>query len=152
MTNVSNNESLDSAIATVSQECAALRTRMAARSITRAYDDALRPIGLRITQFTILAAIHRGAPDSVSSLAEALAMERTTLTRNLRLLVEAGYVELGAEGYRRARAMRLTEAGRSKLQEAIPLWRSVQQRVTASFGNERWRDARDLLTELAHSV
>lgn len=139
-------------IETVSRECAALRTRMAARAVTRAYDEALRPLGLRVTQFTLLASIALGAPDSISALAELLAMERTTLTRNLRLLEKEGLVAVGPEGYRRARSLRLTAAGRRKLDQALPKWREAQDHLISKLGATRWRDARALLSELARKV
>ena len=133
----------------VGRECAALRTRMAARSVTRLYDEALRPCGLRITQFSLLVAIKVGAPRSISRLADRLAMERTTLTRNLQLLERQGLITVEEEGYRRARAMRLTDAGDAKLAETLPVWRETQDRVVATLGRQHWDDARRLLEDLS---
>lgn len=122
---------------------------MAARSVTRVYDEALRPFGLKITQFTLLVAIRTGTPASISRLADHLAMERTTLTRNLRLLEREGLVTVGPEGYRRARAMALTEAGETKLKETLPVWRATQDHLVATFGAGHWNDARRLLEGLS---
>ena len=133
----------------VGRECAALRTRMAARSVTRIYDEAMRPVGLKITQFTLLVAIKMGTPESISQLADHLAMERTTLTRNLQLLEREGLVEVGPEGYRRARSMRLTKTGEAKLKKALPIWRATQDRMVAALGKDRWTDARRHLEELS---
>ena len=133
----------------VGRECAALRTRMAARSVTRIYDEAMRPVGLKITQFTLLVAIKMGAPESISQLADHLAMERTTLTRNLQLLEREGLVEVGPEGYRRARSMRLTKTGEAKLKKALPIWQATQDRMVAALGKDRWTDARRHLEELS---
>ena len=142
----------DTTLEEVARDCAVMRTRMAARSLTRAYNEALRPLGLMTTQFTLLVAIKRGAPGSISQLAERLAMERTTLTRNLQLLVKAGLVEVGPEGYRRARALSLTAAGEAKLAEALPVWRAAQDRLVAKLGRGHWEDARAMLEELAGAL
>lgn len=136
----------------VARDCACRRARMAARKVTRAYDEALRPVGLKITQFTLLVAIGQGRPASISSLAEWLAMERTTLTRNLQLLERERLIELGPEGTRRTRAMTLTEKGRDVLERALPRWRTAQDRLEERLGPERWAETRDRLTDLVRSA
>ena len=122
----------------VGNECAVLKTRMAARNVTRAYDKALRPLGLKSTQFTLLVAVRQGAPQSISRLADFLAMERTTLTRNLQLLEKSGLIEMSPEGYRRERGMHLTTAGEDLLAKALPIWRETQNRFVAAVGSEDW--------------
>lgn len=122
----------------VGKECAVLKTRMAARNVTRAYDKALRPLGLKSTQFTLLVAVRQGAPRSISRLADFLAMERTTLTRNLQLLEKTGLIELSPEGYRRERGMSLTPAGEQLLAKALPIWRRTQDRFVSAVGSEDW--------------
>lgn len=124
---------------------------MVARKITRIFDDALRPTGLRITQFTLLVAIGKGAPDSISLLAEGLAMERTTLVRNLQLLEKDGLIKMSAEGGRRARATRLTKAGRERLAAAYPHWEKAQQTIKDKLGNEDWQLTQSTLEKLARS-
>ncbi|MBB3066793.1 MarR family winged helix-turn-helix transcriptional regulator [Limibacillus halophilus] len=135
-------------VAVVEQECAVLRTRMAARKVTRTYDEALRPLGLKVTQFTLLVAIKHGIPDSISELAESLAMERTTLTRNLQLLEKQGLATIGPEGYRRARSMQLTPLGEEKLAAALPVWRQAQDQLVRKLGKGRWIEAKALLSEI----
>ena len=112
---------------------------MAARALSRAYDEALRPCGLKSTQFSLLVAIGSQATLSISEMAEALGLERTTLTRNLRPLERMGLVAIGAEAYRRSRALTLTEQGRARLDEALPLWQTAQQRLRSALGEEGWR-------------
>ena len=125
-------------------------TRMAARNVTRVYDKAMKQVGLRVTQFSLLAAIQNQVPASIKGLAENLAMERTTLLRNLKLLEKEGLVEMGPEGYRRAKAMRLTAAGEAKLKEALPIWRQAQEEVVKELGLEEWSEAKELLERLSH--
>ena len=127
--------------------CACLQSRMTARALTRMYDEALRPVGLKVTQLSLLAAIDRGLTGSISALADMLALERTTLTRNLRLLGEAGLIAPRASGGR-AVAHELTEAGREALARATPLWRKAQDAVETELGSRAWLEARDALRAL----
>lgn len=77
----------------IARSCVALHVRMTARAVTRAYDEAMRPSGLKITQFVLLSALSTGQWKSVTELAERFALERTSLTRNLQLLATEGMVE-----------------------------------------------------------
>src|SRR4051812_16926913 len=79
-------------------ECACQKVRMAARAVTRAYDEALRPVGLRATQLSVLVAVAAEDAVSIASLSRVLGMDRSTLTRNLRPLEKEGLVSMGAEG------------------------------------------------------
>ena len=77
----------------IGKACFALHARMTARLLSRVYDGALRPTGLKLPQFGILGAIGHGTPVSETALAERLGLERTTLVRNLKTLVDRGWVE-----------------------------------------------------------
>jgi len=136
----------------IGKECMALRSRMAARTITRAYDAALKPIGLRITQFTVLACIATELTNSISGLADYMAVERTTLTRNLQLLEKKGLIKIFDEGYRRSRQMRLTDQGRAKLDAAIPLWQNAQDELKEKMGQDEWNMVSAGLSMLTKSV
>ncbi len=111
----------------VGDRCLALRALSTARAITRRYDAALRPSGLTITQFTLLISIARLKPVAISALADVLSMERTSLSRNLKPLEAAGLVERMTETSGRAKPIRITDAGRKKLEEAYPMWIKAQQ-------------------------
>jgi len=111
----------------VGDRCLALRALSTARAITRRYDAALRPSGLTITQFTLLISIARLKPVAISALADVLSMERTSLSRNLKPLEAAGLVERMTEASGRAKPIRITDAGRKKLEEAYPMWIKAQQ-------------------------
>lgn len=130
----------------VMQRCAANHTRMAARTVTRAYDRALAPCGLKVTQFTILVALVQTSFDAITAMAEQLALERSSLSRNLRRLETQGLVRMQEEG--RSRAIEITDAGESKLEEAYPLWRSAQAEIEDAVGREAWDDAQRLLQAL----
>src|SRR5260370_28828067 len=106
--------------------CLCHKARMASRVITRAYDEALRPMGLRATQVAVLAAVGARGALSIKSLADSLEMERTTLTRNLRPLEEQGLVAIAPEARHRSRMLTLTSAGKAALLKALPLCEKAQ--------------------------
>ena len=129
--------------------CLCFYVRKSARAITQLYDDALRPTGLRATQFTLLFATRKLGPVTVNCLAETLVMDRTTLTRNLRPLEKEGLVQVLPGGDRREREITLTAAGQATLSQALPVWRRVQAQVRHRLGPSR---VSRLLKELARTV
>lgn len=122
----------------VVQACAVMNFRQVSRSVTARFDDQLRPAGLRATQLNLLMAIETGAATSVTGLAEILAMDRTTMTRSLKLLRDRGLVE--------KKRIALTEKGRQTAAAALPLWEKAQAEILRSLGKRRWAA---LLGELA---
>ena len=124
----------------VVENCTCHRVRTAARAVTRAYDEALRPVGLRATQLAVLVAVAMDDAISITALAKFMGMDRSTLTRNLRPLEKEGLVTLGIEGWRRSRTLEITKMGRSRLREALPLWTKAQQALKKRLG-DRTRDA-----------
>jgi DNA-binding MarR family transcriptional regulator len=118
------------------QECRCLAARRRARSITRLFETRLRPHGLRATQFSVLAALALKGPTPISELADFLALERTTLTRGASLLERNGWVAAAPSEDARRHPLRLTPAGRRKLERALPAWRRAQAIVA------RQRDTR----------
>lgn len=115
--------------------CLCLAARRASRTITREFDQALRAHGLRATQFTLLAALNIAGPLAIGALAEMLAADRTTMTRNLALVEKRGLVEVRAdETDARSRVATITPEGKALLQEAMPTWRKVQAELTKTLG------------------
>lgn len=106
--------------------CHCLAARRRARAITRHYEARLRPLGLRATQFSLLAALAQTGPVRLGRLAELLGLERTTLTRNARLLQEQGWIASVATDDARERAMQITDMGLGRLAQALPVWREAQ--------------------------
>lgn len=117
----------------IGRVCFALHARMTARLLSRVYDAAMRPTGLRLAQFGLLGAVAHGSTASETALAERLGLERTTLVRNLKILEEKGWIE-PAPGRGRSVKHQLTEAGRQKLESAIPLWQAAQRQVETKLG------------------
>ena len=132
----------------IMQTCAAMRARTVARKVTRLYDEALRPAGITVGQFSTLVGISLANPKSISGFAEGLGMERSTLTRNLKLLEQMRLVEIGPEQYRRARQMTITDEGRRVLDTAYPYWEAAQEALRSRLGDEDWRSAHDNFNQL----
>jgi len=137
--------------------CACIGVRAASRVLTQIYDEALRPSGIGITQFTVLVAagfVPDGAP--VSRLAQRLAMDRTTLTRHLAPLVADRLVEVTPlPEDARTKTVRLSAKGRRALEKAMPLWEKIQQRVEAGLGDAQFADLQARLkavVELPHAL
>ncbi len=109
------------------RNCLCLHTRRSARVLTQFYDAAMRPSGLRVTQFTLLSGIEEMQAVTQQALADFMGMDRTTLTRNLAVLMDAGLVQIASgEKDRRQNRISLTAAGRDAVARAVPLWRAAQ--------------------------
>jgi DNA-binding MarR family transcriptional regulator len=115
--------------------CLAGHLRAAARVVTREYDAALRPHGVRITQVAILAQLERLQPVTVTALAEALASDRSAVSRDVAILERVGLVASAVKADdQRARQLSLTPAGRRKLEECAPAWRAAQAGMRDRLG------------------
>jgi len=107
----------------VRDTCLCLHLQRAARAIARRFDEALRPLGLTSGQFSLLMSLNRPEPPTIGHVAGVLAMDRTTLTANLKPLVRRSLVEIRTDtGDRRSRRLLLTPAGRAILAAALPVW------------------------------
>ncbi|KOG73325.1 MarR family winged helix-turn-helix transcriptional regulator [Streptomyces flaveolus] len=118
--------------------CNNLALRKAARYLGATYDKALAPTGLRATQFSILQKLSTQEKITITSLAEMIAMDRTTLATNLKPLAREGLVTVEPSPTdRRARIVTLTQDGLTRMKAALPYWRAVQSRFEESFGQDR---------------
>ena len=121
-------------------DCACFGVRQLSRRITRSYDEALRPTGLKVTQFTMLAAVVAADGSvSLSDLAGRLGMDRSTFSRNLKPLVQRGLVRHVDAMKGRSRSVRATKAGRVVFLEAEPAWRRAQARLRDTLGKTAFR-------------
>jgi DNA-binding MarR family transcriptional regulator len=122
--------------------------RRTSRALTQLYEEALRPLGLRSTQFTILQALSLAGEVSQGQLGEMLAMDSTSLTRTLAIMRRRGWVAERRGEDRRERCLRLANAGEVKLRRALPVWEKVQSRLRRQLGEPAWND----LFRLTHQV
>ena len=114
----------------VRDTCLCLHTQRAARAIARRFDKALRPLGLGSGQFSLLISLNRPEPPTVGSVAQLLAMDRTTLTANLKPLERRRLLSVTPDAEdRRARRLTLTDEGRALLERAIPIWIDTHEEI-----------------------
>ena len=129
--------------------CTASNVRKASRAISQVYDAALQPVNLKSTQFTVLATLSKSGQQPLSQLADAMVMDRTTLTRNLQPLLKRKLVTTSPGEDRRVRNVQLTRQGKRLLDRALPLWRTAQSHLVGGLGQKRWTR---LLGDLAATV
>ena len=125
-------------LAETPHECVFFNVRKASRALAQIYEEEMQSSGLRGTQYSLLVAISGRGGEGIGALSLVLVTDRTTITRNLRPLIERGLVENVAGPDRRKRALRLTRKGRAVLKSAIPLWANAQERVLRELGRERF--------------
>jgi DNA-binding MarR family transcriptional regulator len=127
-----------STVPPVSLGCTCFKLRKLTRTMSRLYDQHLAQAGLKTTQYSVLVNAAREAMP-VSELAERLGTERTTLTRNLKPLIEAGWIVLAAGADSRQRIVTITDKGRARQQAAYPFWRTAQTEFEHLVGLEQVR-------------
>ena len=116
--------------ADVHDHCLCLAAQRAARTLARRFDEALRPAGLTSGQFSLLMSLNQSRPPSIGAVAALLAMDRTTLTANLKPLERRELVTTTVDpDDRRGRLVLLTKAGRTALRSALPIWRRVHGQI-----------------------
>jgi DNA-binding MarR family transcriptional regulator len=129
--------------------CLCNALRQASRAVSRLYDEELRGVGLRTTQYSLLRHLSHAGEVRQRDLGGLTSLDETTLTRNLRPLIAAGWVALGTGEDRREKLIRLTETGAAKLRAARPAWERAQQRMRARLTEGTWSSLLALLPELA---
>jgi DNA-binding MarR family transcriptional regulator len=126
-------------------ECTCFRVRSAARRVTQLYSRHLAPSGLKISQFSLLGLVCAEGPVAVGRLAELLATDRTTLTRNLRPLLKEGLIEQAPVADKRRRELVATAAGRARFKLAVPLWAQAEDAVRTALGPGLAGDLRETI-------
>jgi DNA-binding MarR family transcriptional regulator len=132
--------------------CVCATFRRTSRALTQLYDEALRPLGLRATQFTILQALSLAGEVSQGELAQILAMDSTTLTRTLRIMGREGWIAERRGADRRERLLRLAKAGRNQFNRALPSWEKAQAQLGRQLGDKRWHALMRLTNEVTTLV
>lgn len=124
--------------------CLATRVRQLSRIITRVYDDAMRPLGITASQYTLLAQL--AARDGITAveIGHELDIEKSTLSRNLKRLLALGHIIMDPPAGRRGRGLHLTPKGQAVLRDAYPIWREAQTRAQTAMG----MDSREILDGL----
>ncbi len=129
-------------------DCACRNLRMTTRVVTQYYDKVLKASGLKVTQFSLLNSISsREGGISVNDLADLNMMDQTTITRNIEILRQKGYVHVKTEDSDlRRKSITVSGAGKSKLAAAMPLWEEAQLKIQQSVGQERYKEFLEILS------
>ncbi|MCS6625638.1 MarR family transcriptional regulator [Roseibacterium beibuensis] len=136
-----SNRSAYAATLHIRDHCLCLHAQRAARALSRQFDEAFRPLGITSGQFSLMNSLNRPEPPAIGAVASLLAMDRSTVTANLKPLERMGLVTVTVDpDDRRGRRAALTDAGRVLLAKATPIWTAEHGRVEAELG----RDADDL--------
>ena len=130
----------------IAQQCVCFNLRKTSRTISLKYDQALRPCGLRATQFFLLIEIKVQAPITIKQLAKKMSMHRTALARSLKALEKKDLIKIEPGHDRRQRNICLTHSGQKALVRAYPLWEYAQRNVAKHFGKKQLNH---LLSELS---
>ena len=137
-------------LAKLAKTCAGINLRRTARAITNQYDRRfLETCGLRATQIPPLTVLYLAGQQTIQEIAGRLELDRTTLSRNIKLLEEAGLLTIAPGTDQRTRLVTLTQAGTNILLKALPVWEEAQSRVVAGMGEDRFRALLDQLNEIA---
>jgi DNA-binding MarR family transcriptional regulator len=123
-------------IETISKTCIAVRLRLLNRVITNFYDDALRPLGLKVSQLNILIVTARLGLARPAQVCDVLQLDVSTLSRNLKPLQAHGWLEIVPEEDARSQPFRLTAQGKRLIEKAVPAWEEAQRQAIELLGSE----------------
>jgi DNA-binding MarR family transcriptional regulator len=127
--------------------CISTRVRQLSRIVTRVYDDALRPLGITASQFTLLTQLAHQDGITAVEIGHALDIEKSTLSRNLKRLLALGLLTMDPPAGRRGRGLHLTPKGQSVIKQAYPVWMDAQSRTVTIMGAQSRSTLDDLLTQ-----
>jgi DNA-binding MarR family transcriptional regulator len=128
--------------------CMCASFRRSARAMTQLYENELRPLGLRATQLTILQVLSRAGEIPQGKLGEILAMDSTSLTRTLAIMLQRGWLTERRGEDKRERWLGLNSAGEAQLRRVQPVWEKVQSRLRRQLGTHNWNDFLKLTQQL----
>lgn len=126
----------NTAIDTIARSCIAVRLRLLNRVVTNLYDDALRPLGLKVSQLNILIVTAKLGLARPAQVCEILQLDASTLSRNVKPLQAHGWLEVVSDEDARAQPFRLTAQGRRLIEKAVPAWEEAQRQATELLGSE----------------
>ena len=127
---------MTSTIDTIAKTCVAVRLRLLNRVVTNFYDEALRPLGLKVSQLNILIVTAKLGLARPAQVCEILQLDTSTLSRNVKPLQAHGWLEVMPEEDARAQPFRLTAQGKRLIEKALPAWQEAQRQATELLGDE----------------
>jgi DNA-binding MarR family transcriptional regulator len=132
--------------------CMCAELRRATRALTQFYEEELRPVGLRTTQFTVLQVLSLAGEVTQGELGRMLAMDSTTLTRTLGIMSRQNWIGRRRGADRREWRLRLSKTGAAQLRRALPRWEKAQARMRLQLGGSQWNELAKLITNVTNAV
>ena len=130
------NDPLMSTVDTIASECLAVRMRLLNRTVSKIFDDALRPLGVKVSQLNVLIVVARRGPVSPGEVARWLNLEKSTLSRNVDRMRAHGWLEVSSGDSGRQQMLQIGAAGRTLIEQALPLWKQAQAETEAMLGKQ----------------
>ena len=130
------NDTLDRTVDTIASECLAVRIRLLNRTVSNIYDDALRPLGVKVSQLNVLMVVAKLGPVSPGDVARRLNMEKSTVSRNVDRMRTRGWLKVSDGDSGRKQILELGSAGRKLIEKSVPLWKKAQAQTEAVLGQQ----------------
>ncbi|MCH8854456.1 MAG: winged helix-turn-helix transcriptional regulator [Planctomycetes bacterium] len=128
------NDTLTSTVETIASECIAVRVRLLNRTVSSIFDDALRPLKIKVSQLNVLMVVAKHGPVSPGEVARVLNMEKSTLSRNVDRMHNHGWLKVSAGDAGNKQILELGAPGRKLIQKALPFWKKAQAQTEALLG------------------
>ncbi len=128
------SDTLTSTVETIGSECLAVRIRLLNRTVTGIFDDALRPLGVKVSQLNVLMVVAKRGPVSPGEVARVLNMEKSTLSRNVERMRTHGWLKVSEGDTANKQILDLGPPGRKLIEKSLPLWKKAQARTEAVLG------------------
>ena len=128
------SDTVTSAVETIASECIAVRIRLLNRAVTNIFDQALRPLGVKVSQLNVLMVVAKRGQISPGDVARRLSMEKSTVSRNVERMKRHKWLEVTEGDSGRKQILELGPAGRRLIEKALPLWKKAQAETEAMLG------------------
>jgi len=128
------NDTLTSTVDTIASECLAVRTRLLNRTVTNIFDEALRPLKVKVSQLNVLVVVTKRGPVSPGDVARRLNMEKSTLSRNVERMRTRGWLKVSEGDTGRQQILEIAPAGRKLIEKSLPYWKQAQAQTEAMLG------------------
>ncbi len=129
-----SNDTFTSTIDTIASECLAVRIRLLNRTVTNIFDDALRPLGVKVSQLNVLMVVAKRGPISPGGVARRLNLEKSTVSRNVDRMRTRGWLKVSEGDSGRKQILEIGTAGRKLIEKSLPFWKKAQEQTEAVLG------------------
>jgi len=130
------NDALTSPVETIKSRCLAVRIRLLNRTITKIFNEALRPLGVKVNQLNVLMVVAKHEPISPGDVSRRLNMEKSTMSRNIDRMRTRGWLNVSDGHSPRTQILKLSSAGRKMIERSLPFWEKAQAKTESMLGQQ----------------